>query len=172
MAVETLEQAQRIAKSRVFITKAGKYQVKVTNDTHYLASTGKAYKELSDGSIQASIGNVNAMTAFHLAKFKQHCKEGDFNGATNHSLSFGIRSKDYMPSKGEVIEIIVGEVTTKTGETALLITSYNPLPISAGSKISDAMFADDEESIPAVEVEFTADKKTAKPVAEKAPFEA
>ena len=161
MAIESLEQAKRIAQSRVFITAPGKYQVKVTNDPSYLASTGKVTKELAGGAYQVSIVNVAAMTPYHLQKFKEKAQEGDFDGACNNSLSIGIRSKDYMPSKNEIIEVVVGIVTTKAGDEALLITSYNPLPLSIGGRVTDDMFETVDNSQEVI-IEFTAKTKAVK----------
>jgi hypothetical protein len=142
----TKENAARIMASRKIITQPGKYHVRVTNDVQYLAEQGTVHRELAGGLFQVSIANFAAATTYHVREFKKAMKEGDFDGAANNNLTASVRENDYIPSKNEVVEINVDFVTTKSGEQALLVTSYNPLPVSAGSKLSmDDLLAEDEE---------------------------
>lgn len=102
---------------RPVITSAGKYTVKVNSCQDFS-------KVSEDGrTITVAIANFNIMNAFQAGKAKELLMSGDTNGALNQNLSLGIRSTDFRPAKGETVNIIVEEIVTKSGETALLATS-------------------------------------------------
>lgn len=103
--------AVTILKSKGVATTAKKYTVKVTNVNPYV-----------NGQTIA-IANFNLMNAFQMEEAKGLLREGKIDEATNQGLSLSIRGNDYMPSKGEIVDIEVSEVTLKSGETALLATS-------------------------------------------------
>lgn len=146
MANLSKESAGRIMASRKFITQPGKYQVRVTNDVQELAAQGTVRKELAGGGTQCSIANFAAYTPYMLDQFRKLSLEGDFDSAANNNLTASVRETDHMPQKGEIVNINVDYVTTKSGEQALLVTSYTPIEVSSGAKISlDDIFGSDEE---------------------------
>lgn len=128
--------ALRIMASRTLINEPGKYHVRVTNDVKALAEKGSVTKALAGGAVQVSIANLAAVTPYHVQAFKALFQEGEFDEAVNHNLTVSVRNTDYMPQKGETICINVGYVTTKTGEEALMVTSYTQVPVSAGRKMT------------------------------------
>jgi len=107
----THSDAVGILKSKSVISQAGKYTVKCTNVNAYV-----------NGQTIA-IANFNAMNAYQFGEAKDLLREGKLDDATNQGLSLSIRGNDYMPAKGEIVDIEVSEVTLKSGETALLATS-------------------------------------------------
>ena len=145
----TQDAALRIMASRKLINKPGKYHVRVTNDVQGLAELGSVHKELAGGSFQISIANFAAYTPWHLKQFRAAIKEGKFDEAANNNLTASVRDVDFIPQKNEIVEINVDYVTTKSGEEALLVTGYNALPVSAGSKLSmeDLLSEDTEERV-------------------------
>lgn len=149
------EAALRIMASRVLITKPGKYHVKVNNNVRFLAETGKVFKELPGNNPQISIINFTAFTPYHLKLFKAYMKEGNYNEAVKKTnLTASVRSKDYIPSKNEIIAINVDFVLTKTGEQALLVTSYNEIPVSQAIKLTIENIQKDEEKEERPIIEF------------------
>jgi hypothetical protein len=159
----TKDNAARIMASRKLITQPGKYHVRVTNDVQYLAEQGTVHRELAGGLFQVSIANFAACTPYHVREFKKAMKEGDYDGAANNNLTASVRENDYMPSKNEVVVINVDYITTKNGEQALLVTSFNPLPVSAGGKISmEDLLAEDEDDRVELKTEEEIAKATSK----------
>jgi len=107
----THSDAVGILKSKAVISLAGKYTVKVTNVNPYAKGDTIA------------IANFNIMNAYQMEEAKGLLREGKFQEATNHGLSLSLRAKDYIPAKGETVDIEVSEVTLKSGEKALLAQS-------------------------------------------------
>ena len=107
----THSDAVGILKSKSVITLAGKYTVKVTNVNPYAKGETVA------------IANFNIMNAYQMEDAKGLLREGKLQEATNNGLSLSLRAKDYIPAKGETVDIEVSEVTLKSGEKALLAQS-------------------------------------------------
>ena len=140
------ESTINIVKSRTFITTPGKYHVQVENDPEALAHSGAVLRELESGGHICSILNLKAFTPFHKSQFQAFMQEGEFDKAANQQLTVSVRTKDYMPQKGEVIAINVGYAKTKDGEEGLFVNSYTALPVSTGGKLSaDDLFSTDVE---------------------------
>lgn len=134
--IQSIDQLKKIIKSRTIAsTPNKKYTCKVTSVTPY-------HREMANGVQQVGIANVNLMSSYHLAEAKRLAAEGDFDGAGQQNLSFSIRSTDYMPAKGEVIEVFVGTYVNKDGIEATGITAYNPIAAVSGAYVSDDMFDD------------------------------
>jgi len=151
--------AIQILKSRTLIAKPGKYRVKTTSATSF-------YKDLGNGISQVAIANFDAMTSYHLEAAKTLFAQGDYQEACNQKLSASIRSNDYNPSKGEIVDIVVDEVTTKNGITGLFIVSISPVKAETASKVNMDAFLSDSE--PRAEVSFEESKEEAKSFAKKA----
>jgi len=144
----TKKDAAGILSSRTPISTPGKYSVKVTN-------CGDYNKDLGNGQHQVAIANFNAMTPYQQAEARKLMIAGDLRGATNQGLSISIRSNDYRPSQGEIVDIEVGFVKTKSGEQALLVTSLTPRKAeSISAKCDFSEFLDEVEE----SVEATADE--------------
>ena len=176
MAELTKKSTKKILANRIIITTPGKYQVVVTNNAQALAESGNVTKAVGqNGRMQVSILSVAAMTEYHFNQAKALLKEGDFTTATKQQLSTALLNTDAdrFPRQYQTVEIEVGYYLNKEGIQALGIQSWNHLPVSTGTKVTAEMFDDEDDAEPAVEMEFTAAKTTAK-VKETttAPFEA
>ncbi len=121
--VLTLENVSGIISSRVQIPGDGVYRLKVTNVTFY------------DGRF---IVNFNAMTQYHVEKAMELIEENQLRDAANQSLSANLRATDYIPSKGEVVKVVIEEVTTKKGVTGLFVTGVSEIQAASATKIDFA----------------------------------
>lgn len=134
----TREDAMEYINSRKQITSAGKYRVKVTTCNELSTPIDRG-----NGNIQTHIANFNAMTNYQLQQALavfQSLEEGDdHQEATNFALSSSIRyGKDYLPVKGETVDILVSEVENKDGINILVVNGIYPLPLQQGKKIDIA----------------------------------
>ena len=120
----TKESALAIIQSRTLITGPGKYSVKVTSVTPYVKGDTVA------------IINVSAMNSFQANAAAEQFKAGDYDGAANNNLSSSARANDYIPSKGEFVNIQVEEVDTKSGDKALLIVSMTEQKAASAGKVN------------------------------------
>lgn len=134
--------AKQIIASRSLIAKEGKYRVKVTNVTPY-------HRDLGNGIAQVAIANFNAMSNYHLEAAKTLFGQGDYQEACNQNLSMSIRKNDYQPTKGEIVDIVVSEITTKNDVTGLFVISMSPVAASTAAKIDMGAFdeLDTEERV-------------------------
>jgi hypothetical protein len=142
MAELTQQDASKIINSRSLVLGPGKYQVKVTSITPYLHN--------ERGLVH--ICNFNAMTSYHLEKAKEFGAQGEIQEAVKQNLTASQRDKvDYVPLKGEMVEIFVEEVTTKSGETGLFVTSLTAIQATKTARVSVDIFAtvEEVEEIPA-----------------------
>ena len=130
--IMNLQDAVAILGSRITISQAGKYTVKVTNCSDF-------HKALARGA-QVAIANFNAMNSYQDGKAREFLQAGDIEGALKQNLSLSIRDTDYRPSKGEIVDIMVEEVQTKDGEVALLVSSLTPIKAQAGKKADFSSF--------------------------------
>lgn len=132
-----------ILNSRLPITRAGKFTVKVTN-------CGDYHKALGNGGSVVAIANFNAMSAYQMEQAKALLGEGKNAEALNNNMSLSIRDTDYRPSKGEIVDIEVGYITTKAGEQALMVTSLTPRKAeSISAKCDFSSFLEDAEPVSA-----------------------
>lgn len=113
------ENAINILKSRKMISKEGKYTLKVTSVTPF-------HRSNEQGSDQVAIANFNGMAPYHVEAAQTLFAQGDYQEAVNQNLSASIRETDYLPSKGEVVDVIVEQITTNNGVTGLFVTSVIP----------------------------------------------
>ncbi len=139
------QDAISILNSRINITTPGKHRVKVTNCNPFS-------KTLSNGTQVVAIANFGAMTPYQKQQAIVDIQAGQWDKALNHNLSLSIRNTDYMPAKGERVDIDVEYVTTSTGEQALLVVGLTPVKaITNNAKCDFSAFLD------AVEVTVDAD---------------
>lgn len=151
--------AKQIIASRDLITKEGKYRVKVTNVTPY-------HREIGNGINQVAITNFAAMTNYHLEAAKTLFAQGDYQEACNQNLSMSIRSNDFLPAKGEIVDIVVSEITTKNEVTGLFVISMSPVHATKAAKIDMDAFeteAGEERVALRTEEEIREDAKNAAP---------
>lgn len=124
-----LKNAKTIITSREVCKEEGKYRGKVTSVSPYQ---------------DKYIVNLNRMTNYHLEESKKFLKEGIetgdeslFQKAVNQNLTIFVRESDYQPTKGEIIEFVLENVTSKkSGITGLFVTSYNPLKVNKSFTIN------------------------------------
>lgn len=107
--------AINILKSRKLITGPGKFTAKVTSVTSY-------HRSNENGPDQVAIVNFNIMTPYHKEMVETLFAQGDYQAAVNQNLSASIRQGDYLPVKGESVDIIVEEITTNKGTEGLFVT--------------------------------------------------
>jgi hypothetical protein len=140
------EVALRILKSRTIVGAAGKYQVKITSVQPYE---------------DKHIVNVNAMNLYQANEARALLGKEDYQGAINQNLSFNVLStSERMPVRGEEIYIVTNNVTLKSGEVALLISSWSAMPVSQGSSFNfEADAKEIAKELAAAEQEFEADGK-------------
>jgi hypothetical protein len=117
----TVEAAIQIINSRKLIPNVdGYYAVKVGNVTPFE---------------DRFIANFDAMSPYHLNEAKTHLKNGEIDKAANFRFTASLRVKDYLPSKGEILEIYVSEVTTKKGITGRFVTAIKEIKAKNGASI-------------------------------------
>lgn len=140
-----LDAIKAILGSRVQVTEAGKFKVKVTSVSPYE---------------DRNICNFNAMTPYHVTETKAAIAAGDYDTCLNNNLSSGQRmGKDFTPAKGDFVNIHVDFVTTKDGEQALLVTGVEEIKAAATTKLSIDSWFDEVEEEETVEGELPAGKK-------------
>lgn len=131
----TREKALTFITSKGTISSPGVYRVKVTNVTPYSRMIG-------DGLRQVAIANVNAKTDYHNQVAATLFAQGDYAEAANQGLSKSILEGQFCPMKGQMVDIVVEQITTKNGVTGLFIQDMSPAPIEQPRKeTSDAFLA-------------------------------
>jgi len=108
-------QAQQILKSRLLIPGAGKYTVKCTTTNVFIREDGT----------QVTIVNFNALTAYQADLAKKAFIAGDYEAATGKgtSLSTSQLPGQYVPSKGEIVDIEVSEMYSENAQANILVVS-------------------------------------------------
>lgn len=107
--------AIQILKSRVLIPSAGKYTVKCTTTNPFMREDGT----------MVNIVNFNALTPYQADLAKKAFQAGDYEGATGKgtSLSTSQLNGQYVPSKGEIVDIEVGEIYSENAEANILVVT-------------------------------------------------
>jgi hypothetical protein len=130
MSQVTQELALQILNSRILVGSPTKITCKCTSSNDYFGREGVK-----------AIANFNVTTPFHMEKAKVAFMDGDYDGAINGtSLSASIRTNDYMPAKGELVDLEIGEYTTKDGDTALGIMNIIPRKAKVMPKVDFGAF--------------------------------
>lgn len=128
----TMEQIKNILSSRKLIEKPGKYQVKVSQVTEYTPEDGTP----------RSIINLQATTRYHVGVALEALKTGEYQKALNTNLTAtvfyneGVASS-YVPTNGEIVNVIVSEITNKNGEQILVVSSMHELPVINAKSTKD-----------------------------------
>lgn len=136
----TKADALGILQSRTPISAPGKYVAKVTNCADF-------HKDLAKGGSQVAIANFSAMSPWHMAEAKKALSAGNYDDALNFNFSASIRSTDYRPAKGEIVNIEVGLIKNKAGIEALVVTSLTPRQaIAVATKCDFSEFLEDAEA--------------------------
>lgn len=145
MANLTKEQAEKIILSKSVIDAPGVYRVKCTNTHPY-------HRDMKNGAVQVAIVNFNCVTQYHLDAAVTLFSQGDYDDAANQGMSYSALQDSFIPLKGQMVDVVVEEVTTSNGVTGLFIQSVTGAPILTPRKISANSFraltgGGDEESI-------------------------
>jgi hypothetical protein len=152
------ELAVSILSSRSLVTTSGKKEgVKVENVSF-------KEKETALGRNQVAIVNLSAMTRYQVAKAKSLFTQGEFQEATNQRMSFGVLEGDYVPTKGELVDIQVIEKDNKDGIASLFISKIIPMK---AEKLSKVNFSFDEEEGTEIAEEIPAFSAATRKVVEK-----
>lgn len=150
----TKERAIQILNSRKFVTtehQGSNIQVKVVSEP-------QAWTR-EDGT-PVHICNFNGMTPYHKDEALKMIKEGDFQGAVNQQLSSGQRDGiDFIPKRGEIVNITVEEQTTSNDITGLFVTSVSPLPAAKTSKVDFTAMLEGKSSVEAPKEEDVVEKE-------------
>jgi hypothetical protein len=121
--------------------------VKILNSRNLIAQAGVRYNGLrvtsateivdeTTGEI-VTLVNLNAMTIKQVAKAKTALISGDLQTAANTNLVCRQRNgKDYLPTKGELVNAIFAEVSLRDGGSDLRVASLTPAPSVTASKVS------------------------------------
>lgn len=134
----TKEVAINILQSRALVTDAGKYTAKVTSVNPFIREDGT----------QTNIVNFNLMTAYQADSARKAFKEGDFAGALNGtSMTASQLQGQYVPSKGETVDVEIGWHTNKEGIDILVVNSVIARKAVAAKKFSLEL---EEELEPAI----------------------
>ena len=114
----TKEVALNILQSRSVVSEPGKYTVKVT-------SVNPFTRDNEDGSqTNTHIVNFNCMTQFQASQATKAFKEADYESAINStSMTASQLSGQYVPSKGETVDIEVRTHLNKDGVEILVVDS-------------------------------------------------
>jgi hypothetical protein len=119
----------RFTKNRKMIAKADKYALKVRSVNEYLHPT--------NGLI--AIINFDAVTPYHVKQIKEHLSVDDFQSASNTVFTGSVRvGKDYVPTKGEIVNVEVVDGATKDGEAALFCGGVTPRPVAEATSVDFA----------------------------------
>jgi hypothetical protein len=133
------DSALQILNSRKLISVPGKYTLKVTSATPFIRE---------DNTV-VNITNYAAMTPYQLQQARELFKAGDYQKATNQALSSSQRiANDYLPAKGEHVEVLVDEIVNKEGITILAVVSVTAIKTSKAGNVS---FEEVEETVAAAE---------------------
>lgn len=129
--------AKQILQSRAVISTVGKFTVRVTNVTHgHIRENGQV----------VNIVNFAAMTAFQAQAALAAYKAGNYEEATQKSLSTSQLSGQYTPTKGEIVDIEVAEhFSDNVGENILVVSAIIKRQAEQAHKFS---LDDVEESAP------------------------
>lgn len=147
----------QIINSRSLLPQPGKYQVKVTNVTPF---------ERPDSGILTAIVNYAAMTPYQVTVAKERFKEAQallaegkteeaaemFQQASNTNLTSSQRiAIDFVPMKGEIVEVVLDIISTKNQDAALLVIGCQPLRTQSTTKVKFSLdeLEDDETNRPA-----------------------
>lgn len=140
------ESARNIIGSRKDALQAGLYKnIKVTqvNAVSLMNSTARTALEARNIT---HIANVNLITAYQKLQALAHYRAGEYNLATNQQMSLSIRKSDYCPSKGEYVDVQVGEIVNKDGDTILVVQSIMPAK-AVETRTTDMSMFDDEVTV-------------------------
>lgn len=133
--------AIRIAQSRSVISQPGKYQVKVTNSPNLMVK-----EDISTEGPSRYLVNVNAMSLLQASELRQNIKDADelslsdyqetlnscnLVASINFGGSHGEVAPDWVPVKGEYVNIIVDKVHSKRRDADVLgVVAIEPVPVS------------------------------------------
>lgn len=131
------QDALSILSSRKTIKGPGKYTARVTSVTPY-------ERDFERGPKQIAIVNINIMTPFHTEKAIMLFKQGLYQESVNQNLTASIREGEFIPTKGETVNVMVSEVTTNNGVTGLFVTAVTAIPASAPSSFDISLLEEDE----------------------------
>lgn len=118
--------AIQILNSRKLITEPGKYNLKVTSVTPF-----------NREETLVNITNYAAMTPYHLQQARALGAEDRWQEATNQALNSSQRiANDYLPSKGELVDVVVDEITNKDGIKILAVVSVTAMKTKTAASIN------------------------------------
>lgn len=130
----TQEGILKILSSREQFTEPTKRRVRVTGVTRYTGEDG----------VTVYLTNYAAMAPDGVQKAMEHLELGEFQQAGNTNLVSRQRLTDFIPAKGELVEIVVDWVPSRENPDVkkLRVVSVNPIAVSESAKTDfTAMFA-------------------------------
>lgn len=116
------EAALRIIVSKGIVSGPGVHRCKVTNVTPFPSMR-------ANGVRQVAIANFNAKTAYQEEAAATLFGQGDYDKAANQGLSLSILEGQFCPQPGQIVDVVVEEVTTKNNVTGLFAQSCTLAPV-------------------------------------------
>lgn len=142
----TKSEAKQILESRVLVPRPGKFTVKVTNVTYGHQRSNK------DGSTSVvDIVNFAAMTPYQAQQAREKFIAGEFDEAANNSLSTSLLSGQFVPSKGEIVDVEISEMYSENVKENILVVS-SIVPRRAEKASSFKLGLEEEQEQPATPV--------------------
>jgi len=122
--------AAAILNSRKLVNKVGKFTLKVTSAQPFLRTN-------NDGSITpVTIVNFAGMTSYQLQQATELFKAGKYQEATNLNLSASQLQGQYVPSKGEIVDVEIDTIKNKEGIDILVVGTIVARQAENAAKIS------------------------------------
>jgi hypothetical protein len=129
--------AIQIIKSRKSVNGPGIYELRATSVVPFIREDGTP----------TTIVNLNGMTQYHQAEAKRLAEAGDLQGAVNQNLSVSLLQGKYVPSPGEMVQVVVEEITTKNDVRGLFVTSLSKIKATVTSNVSFDLVAVGNETL-------------------------
>jgi hypothetical protein len=143
MSELTEKSAKRIIKARKLVNEPGTYELKVEREPNFHATEERS----------VYIVNLGGVTPYQLSKAHSLFSEGKYQEAANEQLTTNVRVskegeiRDYLPSKGEYVQVRIENVQTKSGETGLFVTSMTKAPVKEAKAVSLDWLNDTEDEV-------------------------
>jgi len=135
--------AAAILNSRKLVNKVGKFTLKVTSAQPFLRTN----KDQSTTAV--TIVNFAGMTTYQVQKATELFKAGKYQEATNLNLSASQLQGQYVPSKGEIVDVEIDTIKNNDGIDILVVGTIVARQAEAAARISG--FGDDDSSSISVE---------------------
>lgn len=135
----TKEQVIGILNSKKLVSELGvDYTVKVSSISDVQYHPNRApYR----------IVNLSAITPYHQKKAIELFQNKEYNKAANQGLTFNVREEiDFVPSKNQLVSIVLDTFVTKDGEEAIGVVSMTPLTKATAKSVDFAALLEEVDN--------------------------